>query len=291
VGVYSYREGKAKLVMSTSYMKYLTCDLDADGISEMLVLKPGVTDAEYGAAALCSIANGVGSRSEEVQLSCPIDQISQIQTGLLSDGTYGVFISGTEEDAGVLTDVLTLSQGDLKNAALDSKTGTRMEPLFGFQVYPGDMNGDGAIEMPELVKARDPNGTLNQRIIRWYDLSSQGAETDCLYTYHDFENGWYLELADSWLGALRITREGNAVSFYQENLAEEKVEKIFSVYILTGQNREENAVIENRFTLHKGDNVIYAARLEVASGALSITQENLISSFRLLSQAWKSEEK
>ena len=49
-------------------------------------------------------------------------------------------------------------------------------------------------------------------------------------------------------------------------------------------------VIENRFILHKGENVIYAARLEVASGALSITQEDLISSFRLITQAWKSGE-
>ena len=44
-------------------------------------------------------------------------------------------------------------------------------------------------------------------------------------------------------------------------------------------------MIENRFILHKGQQVIYVARLEVASGALSITQEDLIRNFRLLDQA------
>lgn len=291
VGVFGYADGKLRLALSSSYMKYLTCDLDRDGRSEMIVLKPGITDAEYGAAAAYSIEDGVGKRTEEVQLSCPVDKVSRILTGLLTDGVPGVFISGTDAAGDVLTDVLTLNRGQLSNAALASSTGARMASYNGYSVFPADMDGDGILEMPALVKAKDPKGATNQRLIRWYALSSDGAETERFHTWYDYENDWYLRLEDSWLENLRISREDGSVSFYQENKETNTTDRIFSVYILTGQNREENAVIENRFVLHKGESVIYAARLEVASGALAITQEDLISNFRLLSQAMQSGEK
>lgn len=291
VSVYSYSDRTAQLVMSTSYVRYLTGDLDGDGLGELLVLKPGITDEEPGAAALFRIENGVGKRSNEVALSCPVKQIGSILTGTLADGIAGVYISGTDQAAGVLTDVLTWSGGELKNTALDSATGTRVENLGDYSIYPQDIDKDGVVEMPQVIRARDPNGTWNQRLIRWYALDSKGGETDKMVTYHDFAGGWYLTLAEEWIPNLRLSADGGSVSFYQGNPEAGTTEKIFSVHILTGQNREENAVIENRFVLHKGEQVIYAARLEVASGALSITQEDLISSFRLVNQAFKNGEK
>ena len=48
--------------------------------------------------------------------------------------------------------------------------------------------------------------------------------------------------------------------------------------------------MDNRFVLHKTESVIYAARMEVASGALQITQEDLINSFRLIHLDWNTGE-
>lgn len=290
LGVYSFSKQKAQPVMTTSYVKYLTCDLDTDGLGEILVLRPGVTDADHGAASLCRIEEGMGKRSNEVALSCPVDKLSRILTGTLTGGVPGVFISGTDEMNAVLTDVITLEGGQLRNAALNSGTGTKMDAFGDYQVYPMDVDGDGQIELPALEKAREPSGALNQKLIRWYALAPDGSETNKVYAYHDYENGWYLELEEAWISALRISRDQSSVAFHLEDPESGQTEKIFSVYILTGQNREEKAVLENRFMLHKGENTIYAARLEVASGALSITQEDLISSFRLITQAWKSGE-
>ncbi len=290
LGVFSYTQGTAQPVMTTSYVKYLTCDLDTDGIGEVLVLKPGITDADYGAAALCRIENGAGKRSEEVALSCPVDKLSRILTGSLADGTPGVYISGADEQGAVLTDVLSLEGDRLSNAAILAKGGTKMEPFGDWQIYPVDIDGDGQIELPKLVKAREPSGALNQKLICWYALSPDGTGIPKLHTYHDYENGWYLALAEEWLPNLRISRDQDTVAFHMEDPETGQTQKIFSVYILTGPNREENAVIENRFMLHKGEHTIYAARLEVASGAVPITQEDLIHRFRLITQAWKSGE-
>lgn len=286
--VYRYEAGKASLVLSTSYVKYLTCDLNSDGLRELLVLKPGVTDRDRGAAALCWVSDGVGKRSDEVPLSCPVEQVDRILPGELSSGAQSVFLSGEDPEAGVVTDVLAMDGQTLRNAALESPTGTKVEKLGDYRLYPMDVDGDGVVELPQLVKARDPNGALNQRLIRWYALDAKGRETDRGYTWHDFENGWYLLLDDAWVPNLRISQETDSACFHQADPETGTVEKIFSVYTLTGQNREANAVIENRFMLHRGEQVIYAARLEVASGALAISREDMISRFRLVTQAWKS---
>lgn len=277
--VYTYLGGKTHQILSTSYVRYLTGDLDADGLAELLVLKPGITDEDYGTAAAFRVEEGVGRRSNEVPLSCPVDKINRVETGALSDGMDAVFISGEDASAGIVTDVLALDRGQLRNAALEAA------PSGENRLYPADMDGDGILELPAVEKIRDPNGALNQQLIRWYTLDSRGTVTDRLFAYQDDTDTWCLTLAESWLPALRISRDADSVSFYQEDSETGEVIKIFTVYALTGQNREANAVIENRFILHKGQQVIYVARLEVASGALSITQEDLIRNFRLLDQA------
>ena len=284
--VYRYVAGKTLPIMSTSYVRLLTCDMNGNGSQELLVLKPGITDEDPGAAALCWVEGDMGMRSNEVPLSCPVTQVEGIFAGSLTGGTQGIFITGDAEAS--VTDVLALDGQTLRNAALESATGTQSVKLGQYRLYPMDLDGDGVVELPQVIKTRDPMGASNQRIVRWYALDARGNETETAYTWHDLENGWYLVLEDSWVPNLRLSTETGEAHFHQHDPNTGTVEKIFTIYTLTGQNREANAVIENRFILHKGDQVIYAARLEVASGALAISPEDLISRFRLDNQAWKS---
>lgn len=281
--VYRYEAGKISQIMSTSYVKFLTCDMNGNGQQELLVLKPGITDEDPGTAALCWMEGDAGKRSNEVPLSCPVSQVDRIFAGTLADGNQGVFITGVDTHSDNVTDVMALDGQTLRNAALESATGTKADMLD-----PMDLDQDGVMELPQVLKARDPKGVSNQRIVRWYTLDAQGTETEKGHTWHDFENGWYLTLEDTWVPNLRISTETGAVHFHQLDPETGNVELIFSVYLLTGQNREANAVIENRFLLHKGEQVIYAARLEVASGALAISPEDIVSRFCLSTQASQS---
>ena len=87
-----------------------------------------------------------------------------------------------------------------------------------------------------------------------------------------------------------MVQEEHAYSFYLWDHSYTSAEKIFSVYVFSGQDREEQAIANNRFLLHKSENTVYAARMEVASGALEITQDDLIKSFHLIYQAWNTGE-
>ena len=67
-------------------------------------------------------------------------------------------------------------------------------------------------------------------------------------------------------------------------------EKLMTVYAFTGQNREEQGLADGRFVLQKTDSVVYAASLEEAALQYQLTQENVVYSFRLIQQNWKTGE-
>ena len=54
--------------------------------------------------------------------------------------------------------------------------------------------------------------------------------------------------------------------------------------------REEQALVDNRFVLYRTESTVYAANLEVASAAYGFSQEDLINSFHLILQDWKTGE-
>ena len=68
------------------------------------------------------------------------------------------------------------------------------------------------------------------------------------------------------------------------------LEKLWTVYVLTGEDRSSAAALDGRFVLLKTDSVVYAASLEEAGERSGITQERLINSFFLIQSDWKTGE-
>ena len=92
--------------------------------------------------------------------------------------------------------------------------------------------------------------------------------------------------------AKRITAKclGNTHEFYLWNDTYTEATKLFTVYALVGQNREEQSVVNGRFVLEKTDTVIYAASLEGAASDYFITQQSLIHNFNLIHRDWNTGE-
>ena len=66
--------------------------------------------------------------------------------------------------------------------------------------------------------------------------------------------------------------------------------KLWSVYVLTGEDRSNVAVEDGRFVLLKTDLVVYAAFLENAAIEMGIAQADLTESFFLIQSDWKTGE-
>ena len=104
-----------------------------------------------------------------------------------------------------------------------------------------------------------------------------------LYTYHSFTGGWFLELPDEIAAKVNVIQFGNS---YEFSVTDDQgtTAKLMTLYVFTGQEREEQAVADNRFVLYRNESTVFAAHLEVASAAYNITQDSTKNAFHLITQ-------
>jgi hypothetical protein len=293
VTVYSFTNGKSAILMNANYTKFVTCDLNADGRTGLLVLRPGEAIEQNGVAEVYYYANGAVERSNEVNMSQPVDRIKRIITGYIHGGSAAVYVASAVGETAIVTDVFTLVQNLLSNISFSNESGTGVQTLRNYYVYADDIDEDGVVELPALNSMQLPFGASAssvQYVIRWYAMTAEGDEIDKKYTYHNFYGGWYLTLDSAWAKRVAVVQQGNMYEFYIWDEAFSGVEKIMTVYALNGEDRDEEAIRHNRFVLYDTDTVTYAANLEVASAAYHITQDTLQKSFHLIHHDWKNGE-
>ena len=293
VSVYSFSGGSAEQLMMVGCSKFLTCDLDADGCRELMVILPGESGTGTGSAVLYRIHEGTVERSLEVDMSEEPSHIKRITVGRLSSGESAVFIASAVSDKAIVTDVFAWRDGQFTNISFSGESDTSVQTLRNFYVYADDIDGDGVLELPSLITMKRVFAEKENRqkfLIRWYAMDIAGREQDKLYTFHDYLGGWYLQLDYSWAARVSVEQEGSAYTFYLWDANYREATALFTIYSLTGGSREEDAVVDGRFAFYRAEGVVYAARLEVSAAEYGITENQLINSFHLIRQDWKTGE-
>lgn len=293
VSVYSMFDGQMEQLMTANYSKFLCSDMNNDGRSELLILRPDDSDSENGVAELYSEDNGTMARSAQVNMSAPADKIKRIILGKLEGGVTAAFVASHVEPSAIITDVYAVVDGTFTNVSFSNESGTSVQTLRNYYVYADDIDDDGILELPSLITMRlplDSKSTEDQYIIRWYSMTADGQEVNKMYTYHNFVGGWYLQLDDLIAERIAVTQMGNSFAFGVWDPEYTTFEKLMTIYVLTGQKREEQAYEDNRFVVYRSDSTVYAANLEVASSAYDMTKDSVIGNFNLILQDWKTGE-
>lgn len=285
VSVYSMVDGKMVQMLTTQYSRFLCTDLNVDGMTELMILRSTEDVSVRGVAELYSIRNGVLERSQEVSMSEPTDKIKKIMTGKLNDGLSAVYVASDVDGASIITDVFAIIDGAFTNVSLSSESGTSVQTLRNYYVYGDDLDKDGILELPDLLPLANPGNadSNDQHLIRWYSMNSDGSAVDKMYTYHSFTGGWYLELPAKIVKTVSVTQFGNSYEFSVTG-SDGVVSKLMTIYVFTGQEREEQAVTDNRFALYRTESTVFAAHLDVTSAAYNMTHESLIKAFHLITQ-------
>lgn len=293
VSVYSFSSGEPEQLMSANYVKFLCYDLDADGCGELFLLRPGEMETDNGIAETFKLIDGVMERSQEVRMSGPVDALKRILTGCLDGGLPAVYVASTVEESAIITDVYAIVNGVFTNVSVSNESGTSVRTLRNYYVYADDIDDDGVIELPSLISMpplERERSAQEQYLIRWYAMGPDGSEKDKKYTYHNFTGGWYLELESGWASRLTVVQKESAFEFYLWDEELSQAAKVFTVYAFSGQDREEQAVDQERFVVYKAEETVYSAYMEPASGTMGLTQQGLIDSFHLIHQDWKTGE-
>ena len=127
-------------------------------------------------------------------------------------------------------------------------------------------------------------------LLRWYAMDSDGWEIDKMYTFHNYLNGWYLQLDSAWATRVTVEQEHGVYHFYVWDESYQSVSPLFTLYMFTGSDRDEVSTQDGRFALYRSEGVAYAGQLEDAAPEYGITESSLMESFRLIRQDWQTGE-
>lgn len=288
VSLYSFSKEQAEKIKSMIYIKYVVCDLDGDGSSEMMVIQNGEAESSNGIARLYDYSDGSVQGSAEAKLSVSPEQIRRIGINKLSDGEPAVYIASNYYDSSIITDIFAMKSDVFVNVAQASALGTSIQAVRNRFLYAEDIDADGILELPALVSMK--YNATEQSLIRWFNLNSDGVEFNKMYTFHNLEDGWYIRLDNNWIDRFSAERNGNDYTFYMWNNSYGMAVPIFTVYTLTEKDRDIQAAEQNRFALYRGEDVVYAAKLESGSAMYGVTENYLQTNFHLVRQDWKTAE-
>ena len=293
VSVYSFSSGRAERLVNAGYTKMMTLDLGGSDQKELLLIQRGESEQANAIAVLYRYRAKSMNRSVEVELSLPAYSVKRVSAGNLQCGTPAVYVTSATEANTLRTDILALKNDRLTGISVQDSVDHGVHTLGNYYVYAEDVDNDGITELPSLIPVKPVSATWkqdDQYLIRWYSVDQEGRQTDKLHSFHNYADGWYLRLDSSWMSRLSVQQVGSTYVFYLWDEEFQEATAAFSIYALSGSDRQTQSTEDGRFVLFDSEDVIYAARLESGLTASQITQNYLINSFHLIHQAWKTGE-
>ena len=292
VSVYSFRDDRANRIHSGNYSKIVPTDLNSDGISELMIITRGESDVDNAVASLFSYEDGAMVRSREADLSAGSDRIKRIMVGRLHRDVPAVYVASNVNDHAIITDVFALKYGKFANVSFSNESGTSVQTLRNHFVYADDIDSDGVLELPDLIDMIPVENTVkasNQRLIRWYAMDISGGEVDKMYTFHNFDSGWYLQLDEELAGRISVIQHDGSSIFYLWDRHFESAQLLMTVRGLTGADREIAERADN-YVLCRTEGVTYTVKTEDLAAQLGFTPQLLAERFHLIQMDWKNGE-
>lgn len=289
LSVYSFASGQPKKLLGTSYIRFLTVNLDRDIQRELFVLRPGM-EGGNGIAELYDYHDGEMERAPELAMSTSVDSLRRVTAGGLYGDLSAVFVASKFDENTIITDVYAMVNGQFTNVSLSNESGTSIGTVRNYYVYANDIDGDGLIELPELVS----NQGKSQNLIRWYNLTPSGSEKEKIFTYHNYVDGWYVQLEQRWILSLLVERTESDQSSYDFSILYhgDRV-NLFSVTMIRNEEFSRwdgTDVWADWFVLQRSEDMVYLGRLGEAAEVENFTPKQLAESFHFIRENWKTGE-
>ena len=293
VSVYAYEDGAAQQLLTTNYSKFVSTDLDGNDIPELMVITGGESDEDNAVAALYRFENGEMTRSREASLSQSGDRIKRIMVSKLHGQIPAVYVASSVEDSAIITDVFSLKDGHFTNISFSNESGTSVQTLRNYYVYADDIDDDGILELPDLIDMKPVENTWkasNQQLIRWYSMTQSGGEVDKMYTFHNFDGGWYLQLDRFLTPRITVIQKDHSYEFHLWDEDFGSAQVLMTIHALTGSDREQTALDRGYYILQKMEGVLYAVETEKIAAELGLIPELLAAGFHPIQMDWKNGE-
>ena len=300
LSVYALNDLKPMLLMSGAYIRYETVDIDGDDLMELIVLRGDEVETSGSLADFYDWDGASLILRSGAKLSVAVGEIQWMQIGALESGEIAVFVTGrvagVEETSRAVTDILIHHDGQLHNILISQSTGISVQIARYLGIQPVDIDGDGATEIP--MPARLPmveNGEETWKIY-WVDYDIEGKVSQSSVTYHNLIDSWYMEIPQEWDGWFTVVQDNSstgehATRFY--NISGRRAnELLFTIYTLTGDNRETQATRGDRIILRRQFSAVYVLELgeNYWGWRYAIDTDDLVGRFNTIVTQWSTGE-
>ena len=282
--VYSFENDALTEIMNANYSEFITTDLDADGLHDVVLLHS--SDAQNGVAECYRWVGGQLARDREARMSAPVDAVRRMIAGKVWEDCPAVFVASEYGEGQLITDIFGMRNGAFTNLSLSDETDTAVSTVRDYYVYSCDIDDDGLIELPHLIRLTSIRGddtSADQTVIRWYNLQPDGSEKEKWLTYHNYSAGWFLKLPDRLADGLSV-KYTTAFETWRGYTFVQKGRELFTLTAVSGENAA-NTVTGWKVLAAKSDTV-YA--MQIADGALTENEANDV--FHFIQVDWKTGE-
>lgn len=293
---YTITDGQPVEIMRSGYSRYLTTDLDGDGLEEVILAQSGTGSTPSLRIEYYDGRDGMMELMSTAPLSEGATDISSWQAGRLEGDVPALFVTSFFGKDVLITDVFCLrdDQG-LRNIAMNPAT-RRSESTFHYYagVQPKDINSDGLIDVPVAIAVESYGESSVDRFwwLKWMDYQASGTRKQVLTTYHSGD-GWYLEIPETWSGDFSMQRQESStigvrtVTFAHGVEGEESEAVPFlEISCLVGSDRTRQAEEGERFILYSDATTIYAAQFLDSDWDCGLDQEGLKARFHASADGW-----
>lgn len=290
---------RPELLMSAAYARFETVDLDDDDALELVVLRADESEAGGSLADFYDWDGKSLLLRSSARLSVSVGELQWMQAGALESGERAVFVTGrvagVEETSRAVTDILVCREGEITNIVLSQSTGVSSQIARFVNLQPTDINGDGVTEIPTPAALPAVEGEDKWKIY-WFSFAANGRATRRAITYHNLTDSWYLRIPEAWDGHFAVAQDNTSTSehtttFY--SLRGSRIgEAMLTIYTLTGENREMQAIRSGRTILRRQPNVVYAVSYarDYDEWRYAIEPTELVDRFNAITTQWSTGE-
>ena len=232
-----------------------------------------------------------------------LSQQGKVRSGMLQDGIPALFVTGVEESAWTVTDILAVRNGELANIVLSDVTGVSAEIAPFCALYPDghqQRRHHGGAAHPESIPSWGNEGEadLPPRSTGMPMTSDGTTDAGPAAPITTWRTAGTCACRTDWRDQILITRttgdRGGRRHLLHPGAATRSASRTFlRIIALTGSNREVQATRGGRFILSRQSEIIYTAELLDANSSweYGLTEDEVREAFSLITTEWTAGDK
>lgn len=291
-----------QLMSAPGYNLYSVKDLDQDNQAEIVSVLMSPAEEGGNTASYYDWSEDTMMFVNSIALSTAVDSLESIQYGYLVDSYPALYVNSYHRDSAsnsyIITDILTVVDGLLKNISIDPSTGSSSTNHLAITDLK-DINNDHVLELP-IPSPLNSDGDDAYNVIHWVQYTVDGVKRSTGYTYHNLADGWYFKIPAHWLNNLYLKRfdsnsgatvERSITFYYQDSATGENI-PFLNIYKNTGTNRNSRATQGERFLLTSDTEATYSAELLTIQGSdwdCGLDAKGVAERFHLIVTDWSTD--